>query len=144
MNKKAINEKLRFDIAASECAALGSLLGAEIAQKFGPRDETPLSILSYATDGALIAGLNALAHWRWLYIRHLWVREDYRGMGYGGQLIDAAQMIAQERDYAGLYIDTFEQSIADFYEKKGFTRSGAIKDFPLGGTRIFLSKALHS
>ena len=71
------------------------------------------------------------------------MREDYRGMGYGGQLIDAAQKIAQERDYAGLYIDTFEQSIADFYEKKGFTRSGAIKDFPLGGTRIFLSKALH-
>ena len=64
-------------------------------------------------------------------------------MGYGGQLIDAAQQIAQERDYAGLYIDTFEKSIAHFYEKKGFTRNGAIKDFPVGGTRIFLSKALH-
>ena len=144
MNNKAINEKLRFDIASSECAALGSLLGAEIAKKFGPRDETPLSILSYAADGALIAGLNGLAHWRWLYIRHLWVREDCRSMGYGGQLIDAAQQIARERNYAGLYIDTFEQSIAHFYEKKGFTRSGAINNFPVGGARIFLSKALRS
>ena len=25
--------------------------------------------------GALIGGLNGVIHWRWLYIRHLWVAE---------------------------------------------------------------------
>ena len=42
----------------------------------------------------------------------------------------------------GVYLDTFEESAAAFYESRGFVRNGRIENFPPGAARIFLSKAL--
>ena len=48
-------------------------LGAEVASRFGPRDETPLTILAKDEAGALMGGLEGASHWRWLYVQRLWV-----------------------------------------------------------------------
>ncbi len=91
-------------------------LGAEIAARFGPRNETPLSILAYDGD-VLAGGLNGLAHWRWCYIRHFWVEEDWRGQGVGRRLLAHAEMEARARQCVGLYLDTFDPGAAHFYER---------------------------
>jgi len=80
-SKKAPIGKLAFDVESVESPAVAVHLGAEIAARFGPREETPLSITARDAGDALIGGLNGVTHWRWLYIRHLWVARPQRGQG---------------------------------------------------------------
>lgn len=127
-----------------EGADTAGLLAVEIAARFGPRDEKPLALALRDTGGALVAGLNGASHWRWLYVRHLWVSTDARGRGLGRRLIDEAARIARLRDCVGIYVDTFDPRAAAFYERCGFTHAGEIADFPPGHRRIFLSRSLSS
>jgi ribosomal protein S18 acetylase RimI-like enzyme len=125
----------------SGAAAVASSLAAEVATDFGPRDETPLSIVARQGD-TVIGGLNGSTHWGWCYIRHLWVHDDWRRRGLGRRLLAEAEAEAQARDCAGLYVDTFNEAAVAFYERAGFARFGRIEGFPPGHTRTFLQKRL--
>lgn len=142
MTKKQPIEKPTLEVESAECAEVAARLGAEVAARFGPREEAPLSIALRDGAGALIGGLNGVSHWRWLYIRHLWVAETARGRGLGRQLMAAAESAARARGCIGVYIDTFDPRVADFYARAGFARVGEIAEFPPGGRRIFLSRRL--
>jgi ribosomal protein S18 acetylase RimI-like enzyme len=131
-----------FRIDDAESCEVAAQLGAEIAARFGPRDERPLAILARDAEGALLCGLNGATHWRWLYVRHLYVAPSRRGQGLGRQLMAQAEAVARERDCVGVYVDTFDERAASFYEGLGFTRKGRIDGFPPGAARIFLSKGL--
>jgi len=124
-----------------EATEIAKLLGAEVARRFGPRDERPLSIVM-RKDRALVAGLNGVSHWRWLYVRHFFVAEAWRGQGVGRRLMARAEAAARERGCVGIYLDTFEAGAERFYEKLGFERCGAIENFPVGATRRYLRKPL--
>jgi GNAT superfamily N-acetyltransferase len=137
-SRKTPIEKLAFE--AAESPEVAALLGAEIAARFGPRDETPMAITARGEDGALIGGLNGVIHWRWLYIRHLWVAEEARGGGLARRLMEEADNAARARGAVGAYIDTFDPRVAVFYQRLGYARFGEIADFPIGGRRIYLSK----
>lgn len=141
-NKDTFLQEPAFEIGTTESADVAARLGAEIAARFGPRDEAPLSIAVRDDDGALVAGLNGVTHWRWLYIRHLWVTEPLRGAGLARRIMGEAESVARNRGAVGAYIDTFDERVAVFYERLGYRRSGEIADFPLGGRRVFLSKRL--
>ena len=143
MTKNPPDEKPPFIVETGECAQIAAHLGAEIAARFGPRDEAPLSLTLRAGD-ALLGGLNGVIHWRWFYIRHLWVAPEQRGEGLGARLIAEAESLARQRGCIGVYIDTFDPRVAEFYARKGFSRVGEIAAFPPGAQRIFLSKRLDA
>ena len=133
---------MRYDSDDERGSTLVSVtLGAEIAARFGPRSESPLSILAYDGD-ALVGGLNGGTHWGWCYIRHFWVEKSWRRRGVGRRLLAHAEMEAHARQCVGLYLDTFDPGAAQFYEHCGFLRFGQIDDFPPGHTRAFLYKKL--
>lgn len=117
-------------------------LAAEIAQCFGPSDAQPVSIALRTPQGATVAGLNGVSHWRWLYVRHVFVAPTRRGQGLGRELMALAEREARRRGCVGVYLDTFSEGAASFYERLGFARCGRIEDFPVGGARIFLRKTL--
>jgi GNAT superfamily N-acetyltransferase len=134
---------IKFEfIDARETPEIGEALGAEVAARLGPRDERPLSILARDAGGAVVAGLNGVSHWRWLYVRHLYVAPAWRGQGLGRRLLAQGEKAALARGCVGVYLDTFEESAAVFYERRGFVRHGRIENFPVGAARIFLGKAL--
>ncbi len=130
------------DGAQMEAAAFVSeSLGVEIAARFGPRDESPFSILAY--DGeTLVGGILGSTHWRWRYVRHFWVAEKRRGRGVGHWLLAQAETEARAQNCVGLYLDTFDPHIVRFYERCGFVRFGCLSDFPPGHARTFLYKKL--
>ncbi len=117
-------------------------LGAEIAARFGPRNESPLSIHAYDGEDVLVGGLNGGTHWGWCYIRHFWVEESWRRQGVGSRLLMQAEKEARARQCVGLYLDTFDPGAEHFYESRGFLRFGQIDDFPPGHARAFLYKKL--
>lgn len=130
------------DDEAPDAARLAEALRAEIEARFAPRDETPLTILARDAAGALIGGLNGASHWRWLYVRRLWVAPEQRGRSLGRWLLEEAEAKAGARGCVGLYLDTFDEGAAAFYERCGFVRFGRVADFPPGHQRIFLCKPL--
>lgn len=142
MVKMPKNEKLRLIVEPEENPETAARLGAEIAARFGPRDEAELAITARNADGALIGGLNGVTHWRWLYIRHLWVAADQRRAGLGRSLVEEAIRVGRARDCMGAYVDTFDPAAAAYYEGSGFRRCGVIADFPPGAARIFLMRRL--
>lgn len=143
MTKPDHKEKLRLDVdETGESADTAGALGAEIAARYGPRDETPLALTLRGGEGALVAGLNGASHWRWLYVRHLWVAEGARGQGLGRRLMDEAERVARVRGCVGMYVDTFDPRAAGFYQSCGFVRAGEIANFPPGHRRIYLSRTV--
>ena len=142
MTNSTNDEAPDFLIAEEESAELASLLRKEIEARHGARNEAMFSILARDADGALRGGVNGVAHWRWLYVRHLWVAEAERGRGLARGLMAKAETLAKGRGCVGIYIDTFDLRVAAFYERLGFSRVGEIAEFPPGGRRVFLSKRL--
>jgi GNAT superfamily N-acetyltransferase len=122
-------------------ALVAASLGAEIAARFGPRNESPLSILAY-DDDSLVGGLNGCIHWRWFYIRQFWVEASWRGRGVGGRLLVRAEAEARAQNCVGLYLDTFDPASVKFYQQRGFMLFGRIDGFPPGSARSFLHKKL--
>ncbi len=141
--RRAALDVIKFEfIDARETPEIGVILGVEVGDRLGPRDERPLSVLAREASGAVVAGLNAVSHWRWLYVRHLYVAPSWRGQGLGRRLLAQGEEAARARGCVGVYLDTFEESAAVFYESRGFVRHGRIENFPPGAARIFLSKTL--
>ena len=141
-NKDTSLREPAFEAATTESADVAARLGAEIAARFGPREETALSLVLRDGDGALIAGLNGVIHWRWLYVRHFWVARERRAQGLGTALMAEVERLAREKGCVGIYLDTFEEGAARFYERLNFARRGRIENFPQGAARIFLAKRL--
>ena len=136
-------EKIALSFEEMESAEIAARLGDEIAEQFGPRDERAVCVVARDPQGILIAGLNGVSHWRWLYIRHLWVEPTHRGRGLGRRLMAEAERLAGQRGCVGIYIDTFDRAAAAFYEALGFARAGEIVGFPPGHARLFLRKPLQ-
>lgn len=148
MTEKASAEKLSIIICHDGDERGSSLvaqtLGAEIAARFGPRNELPLSIHAYDDGDVLVGGLEGCTHWGWAYIRQLWVEARWRGQGVGRLLLAHAETEALVRKCVGLYLDTFDPAAEKFYESCGFRLYGQIDDFPPGHTRRFLYKRLST
>jgi GNAT superfamily N-acetyltransferase len=125
-----------------ESPAVAAALAADMAVRFHPRDEAPFSILAHDENGALLGGLNGVTHWRWLYVKHLWVAPECRGFGLGTLLLRRAEETADIRGCVGVYIDGFDPRAVAFYEKRGFARFGEITDFPPGHSRVFVAKRI--
>lgn len=128
--------------AAGDAALVANGLADHVAERFGPRDEQAFSIFAHDADGALVGGVNGSSHWRWLYIRNLWIAEPWRNHGLGRRLIDTTETFAREKGCAGLYLDTFDPDAERFYRRCGFETFGRIENFPPGHARRFLSKKL--
>lgn len=145
-NDIPIEKRLQFEIsdheAAPENARIAEALGAEIALRFGPRNERPLTISAKDESGAIVGGVDGASHWRWLYVRRLWVAPPCRRRGLGRRLLQEAERHARKRSCVGVYLDTFDERVAAFYERCGFARFGRLDDFPPGATRLFLMKRL--
>ncbi|MFY9654976.1 MAG: GNAT family N-acetyltransferase [Methylocystis sp.] len=125
-----------------ESTEISELLAREVASRHGPRDEKPLSIEARDAEGALLCGMNGVIHWRWLYVRHFWVAPEKRAQGFGRALMAEVESLARETGSIGIYLDTFEEGAARFYERLGFSRCGRIEDFPQGAARVFLAKRI--
>ena len=78
----------------------------------------------------------------WLEINDFWFREECRGKGLGGQLLDKVEKIAKEMGAKKVLLTTFEFQARSFYEIKGYQVVGVIKDYPPGSSYYTMVKNL--
>jgi GNAT superfamily N-acetyltransferase len=77
-----------------------------------------------------------------IYIDLLWVADNSRHLGYGSQLLNAAEVEAQKFGCRYSTLDTYSFEAEGFYLKNGYERFGEIKNYWLHHSRIFLRKIL--
>jgi GNAT superfamily N-acetyltransferase len=105
-------------------------------------DYMPLLVEARDRDGALLGGALCQTYWGWMYLETLWVREDLRGKGLGGELLQQAEQEALRRGCGGAWVDTFEFQALAFYQLHGYEVFAELPDYPPGHRRCFLKKRL--
>ena len=71
-------------------------------------------------EGTVIGGiLTSTLYWT-QYLEVLWVDENYRGLGYGRDLVMEAQRLAKEIGCISSHVYTFSWQAPDFYQAVGY------------------------
>lgn len=70
----------------------------------------PINIIVSNDKDNWMGGLYAEVYWGWIKINDLWLHEEYRGKGLGGQLLEEAERIAREKGAKKALLTTFESA----------------------------------
>jgi GNAT superfamily N-acetyltransferase len=131
--------------AVAERQALVDLLISYNASRVG---ETPFRqlalLLREPKQVEIVGGLYAYLLYDWLSIELLIVPEQYRGHGFGTELMRRAETYAANAGCVGIWLNTFSFQARGFYEKLGYEVFAALDEHPRGSQRFFLRKRLVS
>ena len=111
-------------------------------QQAGDHKHQSICFVLYAPDQEIVGGVIGETYWDWLYINLLWVKDEFRGRGYGQRLLTLAEDEARQRGMKNAYLDTFSFQAPGFYKKYGYQVFGELQDFPPGHQRYFFTKQL--
>jgi len=103
----------------------------------------PLVVLLRDADRHIVGGLMGVTFWGWLHIDVLWVREDLRGAGHGGELLRLAEEEAARRGCHDVCVETHTFQALPFYEQRGYAVYGQLRGFPRPYVKYFLYKPLN-
>jgi GNAT superfamily N-acetyltransferase len=128
---------------------LAERLGKELTdyntQATGVGDQRGLSVQVRDADGDLVAGLTG---WTWgtcAGIELVWVREDQRRSGLGGQLLDAAETEARKRGCTQILVSSFTFQAPDFYAGNGYVEFARTEGIPTAGSAdVHMVKVLRA
>lgn len=121
------------DADAELKAVLDAGLNAYNASAIDAGEQREMSVKVVAEDGQVVAGLTG---WTWgtcAGISMVWVREDARRQGRGGQLLDAAERVAQQRGCHQIIVTSFTFQAPRFYELHGYVETGRVEGLPVAG-----------
>lgn len=111
----------------------------------GVGDQRGLSVQVRDAAGDLVAGLTG---WTWgtcAGIELVWVREDQRQNGYGGRLLEAAEVEARERGCVQMLVSSFTFQAPDFYKRNGYLEFARSLGIPTSGSAdVHMVKALSA
>ncbi|MDP9315272.1 MAG: GNAT family N-acetyltransferase [Chloroflexota bacterium] len=100
----------------------------------------PLDLFLRDEHQTIVGGLTASTYWVWLDIDNLWLHENLRHHGYGGQLLQRAEQVAIQRGCHHARLSTFSFQARGFYEKFGYYVIGQLTDYPPGESYFWLRK----
>ena len=75
-------------------------------------------------EGKIIGGINAGTTLRTMYIEELWIDEDYRGQGYGKELMMMAEKMARENSCISGQTWVLSFQAPEFFRKLGYEAFG--------------------
>jgi len=93
-------------------------------------------------EGSIFGGIVGEFCWNWLEIQYLFVDHDLRNLGYGRQLLRAAEKKAMEKKCDFIKLDTLSFQALDFYLKEGFQIFGTIENAG-SHTHYYLKKDIY-
>ncbi|MBO0474009.1 hypothetical protein IGL98_001184 [Enterococcus sp. DIV0840] len=102
----------------------------------------PFSLALYDKD-LYIGGITANKWMNATHISLLAINKNYRGEGYGTQLLKKAEAFAVESGSSLITIHTQDYQAKTFYEKYGYQVFGQLADTPfIGTTKYYLVKRI--
>jgi ribosomal protein S18 acetylase RimI-like enzyme len=123
-------------------AIIGGGISDYNTQQAGDDQGRNLCFVLQGPDEEVVGGVIGATHWNWFYVNLMWIRDEYRGQGYGQRLLVLAEEEARKRRAEYAYLDTFSFQALGFYQKYGYEVFGELREFPPGHQRYYLKKDL--
>ncbi len=128
-------------------AELDARLSAELTRfnyaASGVADQREFTVKVQDENGELLAGLSG---WTWgpvAGISMVWVHDQARRLGWGAQLLCAAETLARDRGCRRIVVSSFTFQAPAFYAHHGYVETARITDYPLDGVAdVYLVKSL--
>ncbi len=122
--------------------ALSAGLDAYNAQHAPVEPHQHLCFALQTADGELVGGVRGGISWTWLHVDDLWVREDFRGRGYGSRLLAAVEEAARHLGMQQVHLETLSFQAPEFYKRHGYQVFGELDEFAGKASLFFLRKRL--
>jgi ribosomal protein S18 acetylase RimI-like enzyme len=126
----------------AEWGAIGGGINAYNEEQAGEEGSQRLCFVLQSPDEEVLGGVIGLTYWDWFQLDLMWIKEEFRGRGYGHRLLALAEDEARKRGVKNVYLDTFSFQAIGFYQKYGYEIFGELPDFPAGHQRYWLRKQL--
>ncbi len=131
------------DLTASEQSVVSAGFHTHSEEQSAPEyKKERVKWLAFDEQKQLRAILTAEILWDWVYIDELWISPDYRGNGFGRQLMQLAEEFAKSQSLQGLWLWTQSWQAEGFYERLGYDRFTRFDNFPKGYSRVGFRKTL--
>lgn len=82
-------------------------------------------------ESKINGGIRGVIYYGCMYIDELWVKDDYRGQGYGKNLMFKAEELSKNKNCNFITLNTMDFEAREFYENLGyiveFERKGYLK-----------------
>ncbi len=98
--------------------------------------------LSLKCDDKIIGGIVGRTIYMSFMIDHLWVDEQYRGLGYGTKLLFASEKVARERGCISSQTSSYSFQAPEFYQRRGYEVFGVFNGYPNDIKKFYLGKDL--
>jgi ribosomal protein S18 acetylase RimI-like enzyme len=131
-----------ISVGKPEWSVIGGGIHNYNIQQAGEGNDQNICFVIQGPDEEVLGGVIGATHWGWLYINLMWIKEEFRGHGYGHRLLMLIENEARKHGAKNAYLDTFSFQAPDFYKKHGYQVFGELKDFPPGHQRYYLTKQL--
>ena len=125
-----------------EWEIIGGGINAFNQQQGGEDHAKSVCFVLQSPDGVILGGVIGSTYWDWLHVDLMWIKEEFRGRGYGQRLLTQVEEEARRRGAKNAYLDTFSFQAPDFYKRQGYQVFAELQDFPAGHQRYFLKKQL--
>jgi GNAT superfamily N-acetyltransferase len=112
------------------------------AEHFAGLVRVPLGFAYYNDQGELLGGIAGKTFGHWFLLEYLWVAQDARGQGLGRQLLAKAEQEAAQRGCRFVLLDTLDFQAQPFYQALGYQTQWMQADYPLSGSKFFMTKQL--
>lgn len=89
-----------------------------------------INLIIKNVEGQVIGGLNGSSILKALYIDQLWVDEQYRGQGYGKELMRIAEGIARKEGCISSLAMVYSFQSPEFFKKLGYKIFGVSDGYP--------------
>lgn len=127
------------EVPEADLAAIREAVVLHGRQQTQGSDARDIAVALYDGD-ELIAGGHGRTEFQRLYVSWLWVREDLRGQGLGGDCVRQLEAQALRRGCVDALIETLLDEVAELYEYLGYACISHVHDFVPGFTRHTLLK----
>jgi GNAT superfamily N-acetyltransferase len=107
-------------------------------------NEPPHPVAYYLRDeaGQIVGGVQGNLWGRSTHIDVLWVDANYRGRGFGANLMKAIEDYAAAHGHPLIYLETASFQALPFYQSLGYVVFGELQEISEGHTLFFLRKEL--
>lgn len=107
-----------------------------------PPEEHQRLVVLARDIGDLVGGVAGHTHWNWLFVSHLWVADEHRGVGLGARLMRTVEAKGAGRGAEHAHVDTYDFQALRFYKQLGYEEFGVLHGYPPGHSRHFLRRDL--
>jgi N-acetylglutamate synthase-like GNAT family acetyltransferase len=110
----------------------------------GHDDGESFTAIRENSAGDIEAGVSGYTWCGCCYVSYLWVAENLRGRGIGGELMQAVEHHARAKACRVLFVATHSFQAPQFYTRMGFEQVASIADHPVGYSSLFFAKRLDA